>query len=191
MGLEQRLGRFIEILGGVDSRFTSLCDPHKSCSCGGSGGYAESVRMKTYSEKLKDPRWQRKRLEILHRDDFTCQSCQDSKSEVHVHHRRYVKNKSPWEYDNGDYITLCKTCHDLITNLVTFIQYWGHEPAFRKAVSSAAVIMRDEKLYYPFLRIVDELCEHSIRKQHENSNVDSADVGGSETSRREDGAARP
>ncbi len=27
-----------------------------------------------YASKLKDPRWQKKRLEILQRDDFACQS---------------------------------------------------------------------------------------------------------------------
>ena len=30
-----------------------------------------------YSEKLKDPRWQKKRLEILERDNFRCQYCGD------------------------------------------------------------------------------------------------------------------
>lgn len=28
---------------------------------------------KTYAEKLKDPRWQKRRLEIFERDDWTCQ----------------------------------------------------------------------------------------------------------------------
>lgn len=31
----------------------------------------------TYSQKLRDPRWQKKRLEILERDSFTCQHCHD------------------------------------------------------------------------------------------------------------------
>lgn len=36
-----------------------------------------SYKKSDYSQKLLDPRWQRKRLEILQRDDFTCQVCSD------------------------------------------------------------------------------------------------------------------
>jgi len=31
--------------------------------------------MPSYADKLKDPRWQRKRLEILQREDFNCEAC--------------------------------------------------------------------------------------------------------------------
>ena len=65
----------------------------------------------TYLEKLKDPRWQKKRLEILQRDDFQCQCCGDTESEVHVHHTYYVFGKEVWEYDNETLITLCSSCH--------------------------------------------------------------------------------
>lgn len=64
----------------------------------------------TYQEKLKDPKWQKKRLEILERDDWTCQQCCDSESTLHVHHRYYVKC-DPWEYANEALITLCDVCH--------------------------------------------------------------------------------
>jgi hypothetical protein len=63
-----------------------------------------------YSEKLKDPRWQRKRLEIFQRDNFICQDCGDNTNTLHVHHLKYEK-KDPWDYDNNDLITLCETCH--------------------------------------------------------------------------------
>ena len=39
-----------------------------------------------YVEKLKDPRWQRKRLEILQRDDWKCYWCKDDKTTLNVHH---------------------------------------------------------------------------------------------------------
>lgn len=67
--------------------------------------------MKTYSEKLRDPRWQRKRLEVLNRDDFTCQLCGAKETELHVHHEAYKKGANPWEYDNSWLITYCKYCH--------------------------------------------------------------------------------
>jgi 5-methylcytosine-specific restriction endonuclease McrA len=68
--------------------------------------------MKTYSEKLRDPRWQRKRLEIMQRDDFTCTQCGDSKSTLNVHHWKY--NGDPWEADDYDLSTVCEACHEII-----------------------------------------------------------------------------
>lgn len=65
----------------------------------------------TYSNLLKDPRWQKKRLEVLERDDWTCLSCGDSTSTLHVHHGFYRKNCSPWEYPNSSLHTLCEECH--------------------------------------------------------------------------------
>lgn len=65
----------------------------------------------SYSEKLKDPRWQRKRLEILQRDDFQCTCCGDTKSEIHVHHSYYEFGKEIWEYDDSTLFTLCSECH--------------------------------------------------------------------------------
>lgn len=65
----------------------------------------------TYSEKLKDPRWQKKRLEILNRDNFTCIYCGDNKSTLHVHHLMYLGD-NPWETPNECLDTTCKDCHD-------------------------------------------------------------------------------
>lgn len=69
----------------------------------------------TYAEKLKDPRWQRKRLEVFNRDNFTCIRCNDGKENLQVHHKRYFKNKDPWEYDDKHLETLCNTCHFIAT----------------------------------------------------------------------------
>ena len=30
---------------------------------------------------------------------------------LHVHHKYYIENKNPWEYDNDALITLCSECH--------------------------------------------------------------------------------
>lgn len=66
---------------------------------------------KTYSDKLKDPRWQKKRLSILERDEWTCQSCYNDQITLHVHHKKY-SGSNPWECDDEDLITLCEVCHD-------------------------------------------------------------------------------
>jgi len=67
------------------------------------------MSVKTYWQKLTDPRWQKKRLIILERDEFMCQQCFDTEEELHVHHIRY--NNNPWDADDKYLITLCKSCH--------------------------------------------------------------------------------
>ncbi len=73
----------------------------------------------TYSDKLKNPKWQRKRLEILKRDDFTCKYCGDKETELHVNHKSY--NGSPWEVADSELETVCKHCHLLIHEIKTDI----------------------------------------------------------------------
>jgi hypothetical protein len=68
-----------------------------------------------YAELLSDPRWQRKRLEIMERDKWTCQSCGDTESTLTAHHKSY-RNKDgkfadPWDYTESHLITLCEECH--------------------------------------------------------------------------------
>jgi hypothetical protein len=65
-----------------------------------------------YSTKLKDPRWQKKRLQILERDEFTCQNCLDSESTLHVHHKAYIQDRDPWDYPDTLLVTLCEGCHE-------------------------------------------------------------------------------
>jgi len=69
------------------------------------------MEKKKYSEKLKDPRWQKMRLQVLERDEWTCQRCFDSESTLNVHHLRYEKGKDPWEYPLDNFLTLCESCH--------------------------------------------------------------------------------
>ena len=68
----------------------------------------------TYAQKLKDPRWQKKRLKILERDKFTCRSCEDASRTLHVHHLYYDKDLKPWENEDDDLVTLCEDCHEIM-----------------------------------------------------------------------------
>ena len=85
-----------------------------------------------YSDKLKDPRWQKKRLEILNRDDFTCQCCSNTKRELHVHHRKYKKNTNPWGYNNFDLTTLCTDCHEIVHGYQDGIEFDSYDLSERK-----------------------------------------------------------
>lgn len=67
--------------------------------------------MKTYSEKLQDPRWQRKRLEIMQKDQFKCVYCNAIDKKLNVHHRYYVSGREPWFYPDWSLVTLCDSCH--------------------------------------------------------------------------------
>ena len=68
------------------------------------------MKREDYHELLKDGRWQRKRLEVMQRDNFTCTKC-GTTNDLNVHHVRYIDGHKPWEYDNADLITLCGSCH--------------------------------------------------------------------------------
>jgi HNH endonuclease len=71
----------------------------------------------TYIELLRDPRWQRKRLEIFQRDGWTCQECGATDRTLNVHHRRYQRGKAPWEAEDQNLVTLCELCHERVTQL--------------------------------------------------------------------------
>lgn len=65
-----------------------------------------------YSQKLRDPRWQKMRLEIMGRDKFSCRLCGDDKSTLNVHHLYYERGADPWDYHEQSLVTLCEACHE-------------------------------------------------------------------------------
>ena len=77
--------------------------------------------MKAYAEKLKDPRWQKKRLEVLSRDDWACVHCGETRLTLHVHHLKYTKGE-PWDISSEYLETLCKDCHNLTHQKLPEIQ---------------------------------------------------------------------
>lgn len=86
----------------------------------------------TYGEKLKSPEWQKKRLEILSRDKFTCTMCGSKEKQLHVHHKIYIFDNDPWDYEDQYYITFCEDCHfeeecnkTFIKNIIKYNVYKG------------------------------------------------------------------
>jgi hypothetical protein len=65
--------------------------------------------MSEYSEKLKDPRWQRKRLKIFERDGWACRDCGAADKPLHPHHCYYKGD--PWEVPDELILTVCEDCH--------------------------------------------------------------------------------
>lgn len=65
----------------------------------------------SYQEKCRLPQWQKRRLEILSRDAFTCTKCAATTKQLHVHHRYYERGRDPWDYPDDALATLCEDCH--------------------------------------------------------------------------------
>jgi 5-methylcytosine-specific restriction endonuclease McrA len=71
-----------------------------------------SVPVPTYKEMLRDPRWQKKRLQIMERDGFACRKCSATTKTLNVHHGLYYGyGQPPWEYPAATLFTLCEDCH--------------------------------------------------------------------------------
>lgn len=66
----------------------------------------------SYRAMLTDPRWQKRRLEVLSRDDFECRMCGANRATLHVHHLRYTRGAPPWSYRDRELVTLCEGCHE-------------------------------------------------------------------------------
>lgn len=111
--------------------------------------------MTRYSDKLKSPKWQRKRLEILNRDNFTCQTCQDTETELHVHHKSYFGE--PWEAPDEDLITLCKICHAVQEHLgdshiIKIIKYSYKTWICKLTNGDVALVLLDKDVPYTSVR---------------------------------------
>ena len=65
----------------------------------------------SYTEQLKHPNWQRKRLQILDASGFECSECGSKDKTLHVHHKRYIKGRKAWEYEDDVFTVLCEDCH--------------------------------------------------------------------------------
>lgn len=75
----------------------------------------------SYKDDLLSPEWQRKRLEIMQRDNWRCTLCGTNKNSLTVHHLYYAYGKKPHEYDDESLVTLCRDCHETAHNEVAKI----------------------------------------------------------------------
>lgn len=129
--------------------------------------------LKTYGEKLKDPRWQALRLRVFKRDKFTCQHCGNKSKTLNVHHIEYKKSE-PWESEMGDLLTLCEDCHLIFHNLEKFtpleqliiqmLQQWTYREL------NKVKLKKPKKTWFEFMHtfiiptVMDEIKENLNRK---------------------------
>lgn len=118
-----------------------------------------------YSKKLRDPRWQKKRLEILQRDKFSCLMCGDKQEELHVHHRQYEKDKDPWEVDNTSLVTVCRSCHNLIEESISFLRQEIDNPCYGSSFAIFHCLMTNESSQLLTQKILIGLKEHFLESK--------------------------
>jgi hypothetical protein len=71
----------------------------------------EDEMKSAYLELFKDPKWQKKRLDVMKDAGFACANCGESSKTLSVHHGYYEQGKKPWEYPNDSLHCLCDECH--------------------------------------------------------------------------------
>lgn len=65
----------------------------------------------TYGQLLQCHQWRFKRLQVLIRDNYQCQHCNEASESNHVHHTMYILDELPWEIEDHKLQTLCLECH--------------------------------------------------------------------------------
>lgn len=94
----------------------------------------------------KNPKWQKKRLEIMQSKGFKCEWCESIDKELHTHHIIYEKGKRIWEYEDTNFMLLCKDCHE------SFHEYLNLVSSSLSLLNKSS---RDKLLDY-ILKLVDE-----------------------------------
>ena len=94
--------------------------------------------MGSYAEKLRDVRWQKRRLEICASAHWTCAICGSTTKTLTVHHVVYVRGRNPWEYRDELLQCMCEPCH------------FEREEIFRKITDAAKIALMD----FPTSRLV-------------------------------------
>lgn len=91
-----------------------------------------------YAQKLTDPRWQKKRLQMFDAAGWKCQNCGAADRELHVHHLVYSKG-NPWDAPADTLEVLCSECHDWRTG---FDKEWGRSLISTSIASGLILFIR-------------------------------------------------
>lgn len=70
-----------------------------------------NMKRLSYHQQLNHPQWQRKRLEVMKRDNFTCLRCRSTENKLTVHHSYYDYRFMLWDHPDHTLKTLCEVCH--------------------------------------------------------------------------------
>jgi len=90
-----------------------------------------------YIEKLKHPKWQKKRLEILSRDKFCCTCCGNENNSLQIHHDKY-EGEFPWQTRDEYLRTVCFKCHSILEFMKKGIFITGNTVSLKAVVKYAS-----------------------------------------------------
>lgn len=108
-----------------------------------------------YAEEVLRPEWQRRKAEIMKRDDFTCQVCGAKDKQLHVHHTYYDQRLHYWEYPDNMLVTLCCDCHNKETLLNKALKQNTH----LVSASTIDILTSSMKKGVPMIKLMDSLKE--------------------------------
>lgn len=93
----------------------------------------------SYQDMLRDPRWQKRRLEIMSRAGFKCQRCSSDQRTLNVHHKKYRVGALPWEYTDSELECICEDCH-LEHHILEEIVNADPDQALEEAIEAARIL---------------------------------------------------
>lgn len=93
-----------------------------------------------YEQQLADVRWKLKAENIRKRDGHQCRLCNTKKTQLDVHHIRYIYGREAWEYDDGDLVTLCHECHEEVHDWQDFDKLIEGNYYYDKALEGVGVV---------------------------------------------------
>lgn len=99
---------------------------------------------RTYAEKLRDPRWQKVRLQIFERDGWICRICGADKRTLVVHHLAYCGE--PWDAPPDRLVTLCQQCHNHFHEAIKVLSEPVRTLAWPRPLAAYFLRLRDARL---------------------------------------------
>ena len=102
----------------------------------------KSTPSKRYSQELQNTHWKLKADNIRIRDKYKCRLCNATGIQLDVHHLRYIEGREPWEYDDGDLVTLCHKCHEKLHDEINFYQLKEWDYFYHKDFDGVGIVSR-------------------------------------------------
>lgn len=106
----------------------------------------------SWTERLRDARWQAKAAEIRDAAGYRCEDCGRQKGDgrfvFEVHHCAYILGAEPWDHPNSLLKCLCPECHEFRQD---------RENAFRVALGEVTAELKPAQLDEEVWRILQDI----------------------------------
>lgn len=100
-----------------------------------------------FLQMYRDPRWQRKRLELCAAANWACQMCDARDKELQIHHGCYESDKAPWEYDDETLHVVCSDCHEQMDYFRKWLVHFAGHCSFLQQCQLAGYLLAMLRLW--------------------------------------------